>query len=61
MGGRDKTEYKCQVSGQQPADGDKMGIGFALTRSGEGDAEVCDGQQLRRVDAVSSQQLHKIS
>lgn len=31
-----------------------------LTGSGERDAEVCDGEQLRRVDAVSSQQLHKI-
>lgn len=32
-----------------------------LTGSSEGDAEVRDGQQLRRVDAASSQQLHEIS
>jgi len=31
-----------------------------LTGSGEGDAEVRDRQQLRRVDAASSQQLHEI-
>lgn len=40
---------------------EQAGVGRQLTGAGEGDAEVCDGQQLRRVDAVSSQQLHKIS
>ncbi len=41
--------------------GRKEGNQRVLTRSSEGDAEVCDGQQLRCVDAISSQQLHKIS
>lgn len=39
----------------------KEGEQCVLTRSSEGDAEVCDWQQLRRVNAISSQQLHKIT
>lgn len=31
-----------------------------LTWSGEGDAKVCDGQQLGGIDPIPSQQLHKI-
>lgn len=39
----------------------KDGERCVLTGSSEGDAEVCDWQQLRCVDAISSQQLHKIT
>lgn len=39
----------------------KGGEQCVLTGSSEGDAEVCDWQQLRWVDAISSQQLHKIT
>lgn len=39
----------------------KEGDECVLTGASEGDAEVRDGQQLRRVDAASSQQLDKIS